>query len=138
MSVTGLMTLEALRDAAADALAPVDDTDPTVLVDVVDSLTPPALMLIWGDPWLQPGLGQRPTMGPCVWEARLQVLAVAGRLEPGPGIRTLEQLVTYVVDRMKADTYTWRLDSVSGPRVIDIGNLAWLGARVTYLVPTAV
>jgi hypothetical protein len=139
MSVTTLMTLTDLRDAAAEALAPITDDDPNVLVDVVDSLTPPALMLIWGDPWLDPG--PRPgarTMGPCAWNARLQVLAVAGRLEPGPGIRMLEQLVGYVVDRMKADPYDWPLDSVSGPRVIDIGNLAWLGARVTYLVPTTV
>ena len=39
---------------------------------------------------------------------------------------------------MSATTYTWPLDSVSGPRVFDIGNLPYLGARVTYLVPTTV
>ena len=136
-ATTELAGVAELRDLAAIALEPVDDTDPMVLADVVDSLTPPALMLIWGDPWLQPGSGAR-TMGPCLWTARLQVLAVAGRLEPGPGIRTLEQLVSYIVERMNADTYTWPLDSVSGPRVFDIGNLPYLGARVTYLVPTTV
>jgi hypothetical protein len=138
MSTTTLIGVADLRDLAAEALAPVNDTDPTVLVDVVDSLTPPALMLIWGDPWLSPGTGQRPAMGPCLWTARLQVLAVAGRLEPGPGIRTLEQLVGYVVDRLKADAYTWPLEAVTGPRVFDLGGLPYLGARVTYVVPITV
>ena len=138
MTTTALIGVTDLRDLAAEALAPVDDTDPTVLVDVVDSLTPPALMLIWGDPWLSPGTGQRPAMGPCLWTARLQVLAVAGRLEPGPGIRTLEQLVGYIVDRLKADAYTWPLEAVTGPRVFDLGGLPYLGARVTYLVPITV
>lgn len=137
MAVATVTPIVEVRDQAAAALAPVEDTDPPVLADVVDSLTPPALMLIWGDPWLEPGVGVT-TMGPCVWRARLQVLAVAGRLEPGPGIRTLEQLVSYVVERMKADSYTWPLDSVSAPRVFDIGSLPYLGARVTYLVPTTV
>jgi hypothetical protein len=134
---TQLVDLTALRDALGAVLAPVNEDDPPVLVDVVDALTPPALMLIWGDPWLEPGTG-RPTMGPCIWTARLQVLAVASRLEPGPGIRTLESLVTQVVERTKADVYTWKLDGVSGPRVFDIAGLSYLGARVTYLVPTAV
>ena len=138
MSATAeLVNVANLRDLAAVALAPVDDTDPVVLADVVDSLTPPALMLIWGDPWLELGAGAK-TMGPCLWTARLQVLAVAGRLEPGPGIRVLEQLVSYVVERMKADAYTWPLDTVSGPRVFDIGSLPYLGARVGYLVPVTV
>jgi hypothetical protein len=137
MATASVIAITDVRDRAAEALAPVDDTDPAVLADVVDSLTPPALMLIWGDPWLEPGVGAV-TMGPCLWRARLQVLAVAGRLEPGPGIRTLEQLVAYVVERMKADAYTWPLDGVSAPRVFDIGNLPYLGARVTYLVPTTV
>ena len=133
----GLVGVAELRDLAATALAPVEDDDPVVLADVVDSLTPPAVMLIWGDPWLAPGAGAK-SMGPVIWTARLMVLAVAGRLEPGPGIRTLEQLVAYTVDRLKADTYVWPLDGVSGPRVFDIGNMSYLGARVTYLVPVTV
>ena len=137
MAVAGMISIADVRDVAAEALAPVEDTDPPVIADVVDSLTPPAIMLIWGDPWLEPGVGAV-TMGPCVWRARLQVMAVAARLEPGPGIRVLEQLVAYVVARMKTDTYTWPLDSVSAPRVFDIGSLPYLGARVTYLVPTTV
>ncbi len=42
------------RSKLAAALAPVEDGDPAILVDLVDSLEPPALMLGWGAPWLQP------------------------------------------------------------------------------------
>jgi len=134
----GAVTLADVRDLAATALGPEAPDDPPVLVDVVDSLTPPALMLVWGDPWLAPAIGNRPTMGPCLWSARLQVLCVAARIEPGPGIRVLEQLVAYTVDRMGADPYTWPLENVTAPRVFEIAALSYLGARVTYLVPITV
>jgi hypothetical protein len=137
-ALTGLLSITELRDAAAAALAPVSADDPPVLVDVVDSLTPPALMLLWGDPWLTPGINQRATMGPCVWSARLHVLCVAGRLEPGPGIRVIEGLVSLTVERMEADTYTWPLESVTAPRVFDLAGVAYLGARVGYLIPASV
>jgi len=134
----GAVTLADVRDLAAAALEPQAPDDPPVLVDVVDSLTPPALMLVWGDPWLAPAVATRPTMGPCLWTARLQVLCIAARVEPGPGIRVLEQLVALTVDRLAADPYTWPLDAVSAPRVFDIAGLSYLGARVTYLVPITV
>jgi hypothetical protein len=133
---TGLVELADIRDMAGVALAPETDTDPVVLVDVVDSLEPPAIMLIWDDPWLEVGVGA-PTMGPCVLNARLAVMCIAGRLEPGAGVRTLETLVAYAVGRMKADTYTWRLNAVGAPRIYTIGNVDYLGSRITYLVPTS-
>lgn len=135
--VTSLYDVRELRDRAALALEPHSEADPPVLVDVVDALEPPALMLLWGDPWLAPGTTAR-TMGPCLWTARLQVLCVAGRLEPGPGIRTIEELVAHTVSRLQDDPYTWPLDSVSGPRVFDLGGLPYLGARITYLMPATV
>jgi len=137
-ATTTLTQLSDIRDQAAAALEPQGPDDPDVLVDVVDSLYPPVLMLLWDDPWLTPEVGRRPTMGPCGWTARLQVLCVAGRLEPGPGIRTLEELVAYTVGHMKADLYTWPLEGVSAPRVFEIASIAYLGARVTYAVPITV
>jgi hypothetical protein len=137
MAVTTTLELADIRDAAGVVLAPETDTDPPVLVDVVDSLTPPALMLIWDDPWIEPGVVGAPTMGPCLLNARLVVMCIAARLEPGAGVRTLEQLVAYAIERMKADTYTWRLNAVGAPRIYPIGNVDYLGARITYLVPTS-
>lgn len=135
---TQTLALTEIRAAAAAALQPIEPDDPPVLVDVVDSVTPPALMLLWEDPWLEAGAGLGAVMGPCLWTARLMVLCVAGRLEPGPGIATLEQLVSHVFDRLSEDEYPWPIGSPTAPRVFDIGGVPYLGARVTYLVPCSI
>jgi hypothetical protein len=109
------------------ALAPVDDTDPMVLVDLVDSIEPPALMLGWGEPWLMPQTS-------CLRIGRLVVTCVAGRLVPGAGIETLEQLVDYTLRRLAGDGGAWPLESVSGPRVFAVGNINYLAARVVLRV----
>lgn len=116
------------RAKLAAALAPVDDTDPTVLVDLVDSIEPPALMIGWGEPWLTPRTA-------CLRDGRLVVTAVAGRLVPGAGIETLESLVDYTLGALAADAGAWPLDSVSGPRVFLVGNINYLAARITLRVP---
>jgi hypothetical protein len=110
------------------ALAPVDETDPTVLVNLVDALEPPALMLGWGEPWLTPETA-------CLRTGRLVVTCVAGRLVPGAGVETLEQLVDYTLRRLAADGGAWPLDTVGGPRVFTIANINYLAARITLRVP---
>jgi len=139
-TATGLIALGDLRDAAAAVLAPATDTDPVVLVDRVDSLTPPALMLDWADPWLEPGTGPgTPTMGGCMWTAQLLVVCVGARLEPGPGVAICEQLVGYTIDRLEADpAYTWPIDTVAAPRQHDISGVTYLAAFVQYRVPTTI
>jgi hypothetical protein len=137
VSTAALIGLTGLRPAAAAVLAPVDDTDPYVFTDVVDSLTPPALMLGWDDPWLEAGVGVA-TMGPCLYTARLQITAVAGRLEPGPGIDELDRLVSLVLDRMRSDAYRWPLERVSAPLQRDLSGVTYLVADVVYAVPTAI
>lgn len=122
------MRLDEARDKLAAVLAPVADTDPDVLVSLVDSIEPPALMLSWGEPWLEP-------MTSCQRTARLVVTAIAARLSPGDGIATLEQLVTYTLDRLAADTAQWPLDNVSGPRAFTIAKTNYLAARITLRLP---
>jgi hypothetical protein len=116
------------RAKLAAALAPIEDSDPTVLVDLVDALEPPALMLGWGEPWLLPQTA-------CLRTGRLVVTAVAGRLVPGAGIESLEQLVEYTLDTLRADAGQWALDTVSGPRVFTLSNINYLAARITLRVP---
>ena len=122
------MNLLDARAKLAAALAPVADTDPTVLVDLVDSIEPPALMLGWGEPWLTPDTA-------CIRTGRLVTTAVAGRLVPGAGVETLEQLVDYTLSRLAADGGAWPLDSVSGPRVFVVGSVNYLAARITLRIP---
>jgi hypothetical protein len=135
---TQTVLLTDLRDLAAAALAPATAGDPPVHVDAVDALYPPALMVLWNNPWLEPGLGPGlTTMGPCVWMAHLQILCVGSRVEPGPGIRVIEELVTHVVGRLGADPYSWTPMSVSAPVQFPINRIDYLGARVNYDVPTS-
>ena len=122
------MNLLDARTKLAAALAPLEDGDPVVLVDLVDSLEPPALMLGWGEPWLTPDTV-------CLRTGRLVVTAAAGRLVPGAGVEMLEQLVDYTLRRLALDGSPWPLDTVSGPRVFTIGNVHYLAARLTLRVP---
>lgn len=126
----GVLPLDQVRAVAAAALAPEVDGDPEVIVSVVDAVHPPALMLLWDDPWLTPR-----TIGGCLWDARLAVRCVGSRVEPGPGVETLEQLVAYTITRLQADTYTWPEITVTSPRVFTIGNIPLLFADVQLQVP---
>lgn len=115
------------RAKLAAVLAPVVDDDPTVLVDLVDALDPPALMIGWAEPWLTPDTG-------CWYTGRLVITAVAGRLVPGAGVETLEQLVTSTLARLEASGEPWPLDNVGGPRVFSVANINYLAARLTFRV----
>jgi hypothetical protein len=96
------------REKLAAVLAPVADDDPDVLVSLVDSIEPPALMIGWGEPWLEPDTA-------CLQTGRLVITAVAARMVPGEGVAKLEDLIAYVLGRLRVDTGAWPLDSVSRP-----------------------
>ncbi|HKY66051.1 MAG TPA: hypothetical protein VJM49_06760, partial [Acidimicrobiales bacterium] len=102
-------------------LAPVADDDPDVLTSLVDSIEPPALMLGWGEPWLEP-------LTSCNRTGRLVVTCVSSRLALGDGIAQLEQLVDYTLARLTSE---YQLDAVSGPRAFTIAKTNYLAARVT-------
>lgn len=129
---TQALGLSDVRARAAAALAPASDGDPIVLVDVVDSLSPPALMLAWGDPWLTPHALRG------YFEATLEVLAIASRVEPGPGIQALESLVAFTITRLREDGYPWPQASSQAPRIFEIAGVPYLGARVVFRVPVAI
>lgn len=116
------------RDKLGAVLAPLEDTDPDLHLELVDSLEPPCLMLGWGEPWLTPDTA-------CLSTGRLVVTCVAGRLVPGEGVATLEELVHTTLGRLRADGGAWPLDNVSGPRVFTIGGVNYLAARITVRVP---
>jgi hypothetical protein len=132
-----LVALADIRDLAAAALAPIAPGDPDVLVDVVDALFPPVLMLEWADPWMQSS-ARAASMGPCLFTAHLRVRCVGSRNEPGPGIRAIEDLVAHTVGRLRADPYSWALEGFTAPRVFLIGNVTYLAGDVNYAVPTTV
>ena len=119
------LELTEVRSRAAAALAPSADSDPEVLFDYPDSATPPSLILVWDDPWLE-----AETFGPCLFQARLAVLCLVARINPA--ISQLEAIVGQVIARLAADGNTWPNASVQAPRRFDIGGVPLLGARVIY------
>ena len=121
------MNLGEARTKLAAVLAPIASSDPDVLVSLVDSFEPPALMIGWGDPWLEPDTA-------CLAKGRMVITAVASRLSPGEGVAKLEDLVAYTLGRLKADTGAWPLVSVSGPRVFTMAKTNYLAVRVTVRV----
>jgi hypothetical protein len=135
MSTNGALPITAVRARAVAALTPVDPSDPTVLAPgvegVVDSVSPPALMVLWADPWLTHRTA-------CLYWAQLQVLCIASRVEPEPGMDTLEQLVAYTFEKLQADSYSWPPLTSYAPRRIDIGQISYLGARLIFQVPVTV
>ena len=121
------MIIQEARDKLAAALAPVADDDPNVLTNLVDSIEPPALMIGWGEPWLD-------FQTPCFSEGLIVVTAVGSRLMPGAGIEQLEALVVYTLDRIRADSPSWVFVNVSGPRVFPIAKVTYLAVRITLKV----
>lgn len=133
-ALEGTLGLAALRHRAAAVLEPAGPSDPGVLTDLIvladvpDAIDPPCLLILWhDDPWLEPHTR-------CVFWAQLVVMAVAGRIDPAPGIDALEQLVTFTTQRMIRDAYAWGLPTVTAPRQQPIGNLNYLAANITYRV----
>ena len=134
MSAPGTtLKLTDVRARAAAALAPVAPDDPPVLVDLVDSVDPPAIMLLWADPWLEPQ-----TAGTGFWFARLDAFCIAARVDPGPGVAMLESLVSHTIARMRADEYPWPAATLQAPRVFTIAGVPLLGARVSYRLPVTI
>jgi hypothetical protein len=122
------MNLTEAREKLAAVLAPIADDDPDVLVSLVDSLEPPALMIGWDDPMLE-----APTTA-CLSTGRLAITVVAGRLVPGEGVSTLEDLIAYTHRRLRADSGAWAIDVTSGPRRFDMAQTTYLAARITVRV----
>lgn len=120
------MNLGDVRDKLAALLAPVEDDDPNVLSNLVDSIEPPALMLGWADPWILPE-------GMCFGSAHVLVTAVAARLAPGEGIAKLEELVLYTLHKVRPSK-DFALVEISGPHVFLIAQTNYLASRIMLRV----
>lgn len=125
------LALVDVRAKAAAALAPVDDGDPAVL-DITDAVDPPCIVVGWGEPWLQ-GVGQSPTL-----MARLSLICIGGRMDPGPGVDAVEQVLTYALARLAGDAWPWVPQSVSAPRAFVVAGVNYLAAEAAIGIPVQV
>lgn len=119
------MTPAELRARVAAALEPLDP-DWSVSDGPVDSVTPPAFVLSWSDPWLLP-------LAVCSWRASLDVIAVSARIEPLPGLEILEALIGAALPALAGASVGFV--QVGAPRPFEIGGLTYQAARITVSSP---
>lgn len=119
------MTPAELRARVAAALEPLDP-DWAVADGPVDSITPPAFLLVWADPWLLP-------QAVCSYRASLDVVAISARIEPLPGIETIEALVAAALPALSGAGVGFV--QVGAPAQFEIGGLQHLAARITVSSP---
>ena len=137
MSVAGMLPLTEVRARAAAALAPADDGDPDVFADYLDAVHPPALILIWDDPWLEPGAQER-TMGPCLWTPGSMVCASPAGSSPAPASTSSRSSSPTRSAGCRPTTTPGRPRRLQAPRVWTIANIPLLGARIGYRVPVTI
>lgn len=113
-----------LRGRVVDVLSALDP-DWSVHPTAVDAVSPPAFVLGWSDPWTEPSTFR-------VESARLEILLVAGRIDPDPGIETLETMVERSTSALGVAGF--RLVTAA-PGPIEIGGLRYLAARQTITYP---
>jgi hypothetical protein len=118
------------RARVAAALEPLD-AEWSVHPAAVDALTPPAFVLVWVDDprWLS-----RSTA--CAYGARLDVVCVAGRLDPAPGIETLETMVEAAVAALDAAAVP--ATDVAAPAPFEAGGVRYLAARLLLRTPVTI
>jgi len=87
-----------------------------------DALEPPAYFLSWPEPWLT-------QLSVCTWGASCDVVCVGGRIESAsPAYAQIEQLVLYAIEQLTAARI--RVQGVGGAQPVEVGNLAYVAARV--------
>ena len=120
--------MTAFGDFRADVAAVLATLDPDWPVHdgPPDSLTPPAFVLVWADPWVVPETV-------CHYRTQLQVVCVAARIDPDPGYLQLEAMVAAAVPALRASV---PLVSVGIVGPFESGGLQYLSTRVTLAGPS--
>lgn len=118
------MKLTLMRTEVATVAAAAVADDVTVIDSLPDSITPPAVLVAWGDPWLTPGSF-------CEWIATLEVLVVAARIEPGGQYERIEGLVTDLVSAFKDSQIPIR--DITSPYPLQLGGVDYLSASINVI-----
>lgn len=118
------------RTAIAGALA---DLDPEYNVHPapVDALEPPAFLLQW-----TPTEDALTRSTSCVYGARLDVVCVSARLDPEPGIETLETMIERALAALDAASFPAVRVGPFGP--FDIGGVQYQASRIAVTSPVTI
>ena len=97
--------------------------DEVSIVDhLPDSITPPVVLVAWADPWIKPA-----TL--CAYEAAMELIVIAQRLEPGGKLETLEEIVAVCVPNLKT-LPQWQVVDVTAPYPINVAGVDYLAASI--------
>lgn len=132
------LPLKDVRQAVADALAPVEAGDPPLISELPDAVEPPALMFLWDAPMIRPLTG-RPMVGgsTCQLEGSFVVRCVAARYEPGAAVYLLEGMLDRVLASLEIAGGSWLFQSAVPPRGVAIAGVPYLCADALYRVPVS-
>lgn len=119
------MALADVRAKLAAVLAPIAVDDPPV-IDYPDAIPGPCYVLGYGFPWLLPMANAG-----CNWRCLATITVIAGRLEPGANLSTLEDMAATALRRLQVDAQTWPVEAVGVPENLDYAGVTYLAARIS-------
>ena len=87
-----------------------------------DSVAPPCVLIGWADPWIAPSTF-------CAYQASMEVIIVAQRIEPGGKLETLEEIVSAILPAVKK-AQAFQVTDVSAPFPMQIAGVDYLSASI--------
>jgi len=109
------------KDAATIAGNALSD-DVSIVDHLPDSITPPCVLVAWSDPWLKPSTY-------CAYDAAMELIVVAQRIEPGGKLETLEEIVSALVVAFRSSQIFGVIDATS-PYPLQVAGVDYLAATV--------
>jgi len=116
--------LTAYREHIADILREGLPADVGVFDIIPDSISPPAVYISWGNPWLLPTTF-------CEYSTAMSIICVAARIEPGGQFTVLENLVDEVFTILHSDKVAIR--DATSPFPIVLGAVNYLAATINIV-----
>jgi len=87
-----------------------------------DSVAPPCVIVGWSEPWIKPT-----TL--CAYQATMELLVIAQRIEPGGKLEVLEEIVSTILPALKTFA-DYQVIDCSAPYPIQIGGVDYLAATI--------
>ena len=116
------MKLTLAREQLAAIVAEAVDITAGVIDHLPDSIAPPVVLVAWSDPWLKPDTFLQ-------YQAAMELLCVAQRLEPGGQLDTLESLVSAIVPAVRQSQWFQVVD-VTSPYPLLLAGVDYLAASI--------
>ena len=116
------MNVTSARTELASILTGALPASVAVVDHLPDAIAPPVVLVAWADPWLKLS-----TL--CAYEAQMEVVCLAQRIEPGGQYERLEAMVSAILPAIKKADYFTLVD-VTSPYPMQVGGVDYLAASV--------